>query len=111
AQGIAERYWSRLVEEAREECDSRMGCFLYAPVAVAGDGGGDGDGATRAEAWIPVADAAGPATDRVVLLVHGLDEPGDIWDDLTPALHEAGHTVVRFNYPNDQDPALSADAL
>lgn len=49
--------------------------------------------------------------DRVVLLVHGLDEPGDIWDDLAPALADAGHAVVRFEYPNDQRIAASADLL
>jgi len=46
---------------------------------------------------------------RFVLLVHGLDEPGDIWDDLAPALHEAGHVAARFEYPNDQAIAPSAD--
>jgi len=46
-----------------------------------------------------------------VLLIHGLDEPGDIWDDLAPALHEAGHAVARFEYPNDQAVADSGDEL
>lgn len=57
-------------------------------------------------AWSPVigtqpggADVALPS--RIVLLVHGLDEPGDIWNDLVPFLHAAGHTVARFDYPND----------
>jgi hypothetical protein len=48
---------------------------------------------------------------RIVLLVHGLDEPGDIWDDAAVALADAGHTVVRFDYPNDQRIAHSADLL
>ena len=48
---------------------------------------------------------------RFALLVHGLDEPGDIWDDLAPALHEAGHVVARFEYPNDQAIAPSAELL
>jgi pimeloyl-ACP methyl ester carboxylesterase len=51
----------------------------------------------------------------VVLLVHGLDEPGSIWNELIPALQEFGHTVVRLDYPNDQPAAdsalLLADAL
>ncbi|MFG0247854.1 MAG: esterase/lipase family protein [Phycisphaeraceae bacterium JB051] len=47
--------------------------------------------------------------DRVVILVHGLDEPGDIWDELIPALQQAGHTVLVFVYPNDQPIAQSAD--
>lgn len=48
---------------------------------------------------------------EVVLLVHGLDEPGDIWDELAPALADAGHAVARFDYPNDQRIAASADLL
>lgn len=57
----------------------------------------------------PAADT--PTPHRLVLLVHGLDEPGDIWDDLSPALREAGHAVARFDYPNDQPVADSADLL
>ncbi len=68
------------------------------------------DGAWRAFEGVRLADDAG-----VVLLVHGLDEPGDVWDDLTPALADAGHTPVRFDYPNDQaverSGAMLADAL
>ncbi len=51
------------------------------------------------------------ATPRVVLVVHGLDEPGNIWDQLIPAIQHAGHNVARFDYPNDQPAALSADLL
>lgn len=47
----------------------------------------------------------------VVLLVHGLDEPGSIWDQLAPALAGAGHTPVRFDYANDQPIADSAAQL
>ena len=54
----------------------------------------------------------GPAAPaRIVLLVHGLDEPGDIWDDLAPALARAGYAVARFDYPNDQHIADSAALL
>lgn len=52
-----------------------------------------------------------PAPARAVLLVHGLDEPGPIWDRLAPALADAGHAVVRFDYPNDQPAAVSAGLL
>lgn len=38
----------------------------------------------------------------MVLLIHGLDEPGTIWDDLVPVLMDHGATVIRFDYPNDQ---------
>ncbi len=64
-------------------------------------------------AWRPLdagAGARGPG-DRIVLLVHGLDEPGGIWDQLAPALAGGGHTVVRFDYANDQSIAASADQL
>lgn len=52
-----------------------------------------------------------PVPTHAVLLVHGLDEPGGIWDHLAPALALAHHPAVRFDYPNDQAPARSADAL
>ncbi len=48
---------------------------------------------------------------RVVLLIHGLDEPGSIWDELAPALGEAGHATVRFEYPNDQAISDSGELL
>ena len=48
---------------------------------------------------------------RAVLLVHGLDEPGSVWDQLAPALRDAGHTPIRFDYPNDQAIADSAGLL
>ena len=41
---------------------------------------------------------AGP----VVVLLHGLDEPGDIWDDLIVALEGKPLSVWKFEYPNDQ---------
>jgi pimeloyl-ACP methyl ester carboxylesterase len=46
-----------------------------------------------------------------VLLVHGLDEPGSIWDDLMPALQAAGHAVWELRYPNDQGIDRSAEFL
>jgi pimeloyl-ACP methyl ester carboxylesterase len=46
-----------------------------------------------------------------VVLVHGLDEPGGIWDDLAPALEEAGFEVWEFRYPNDQGIDRSTDLL
>ena len=39
---------------------------------------------------------------RVVVLVHGLDEPGRVWMVLRPALLRAGMIVADFEYPNDQ---------
>jgi pimeloyl-ACP methyl ester carboxylesterase len=46
-----------------------------------------------------------------VLLVHGLDEPGGIWDDLVPVLADADYDVWEFRYPNDQALDQSADLL
>jgi triacylglycerol esterase/lipase EstA (alpha/beta hydrolase family) len=48
---------------------------------------------------------------RVVVLVHGLDDPGMMWSDIVPALHAAGYTVARFDYPNDGPISDSADLL
>lgn len=48
---------------------------------------------------------------HVVLLVHGLDEPGDIFDVTGPQLVKAKHTVVQFFYPNDQRIVKSARSL
>lgn len=47
---------------------------------------------------------------RLVLLVHGLDEPGGIWDQIAPALAPY-LPVARFDYPNDQPIADSATLL
>jgi pimeloyl-ACP methyl ester carboxylesterase len=46
-----------------------------------------------------------------VVLIHGLDEPGIIWDDLAPALTEAGFDVWELRYPNDQGLDRSASYL
>lgn len=37
-----------------------------------------------------------------VVLIHGLDDPGKVWQDLTPALVNEGFDVWQFEYPNDQ---------
>jgi pimeloyl-ACP methyl ester carboxylesterase len=56
--------------------------------------------------------AGAPAGDAgPVLLIHGLDEPGSIWDDLAPALQAAGHAVWELRYPNDQGIDRSAEFL
>lgn len=46
-----------------------------------------------------------------VVLIHGLDEPGGIWDDLVPELVQAGWVTWEFRYPNDQAIDHSADLL
>lgn len=47
----------------------------------------------------------------VVVLVHGLDDPGTIWDELVPVLRDRGTTIVRFEYANDGPISQSADEL
>jgi pimeloyl-ACP methyl ester carboxylesterase len=44
-------------------------------------------------------------------LIHGLDEPGVIWDDLAPAVAAAGFEVWELRYPNDQGLDRSAAYL
>lgn len=61
-------------------------------------------------AWIPLDSIEHPPS-RLVLLIHGLDEPGDIWTDLAPAIVAAGHDLARFEYPNDQPVHPSAALL
>ncbi|QOC22878.1 alpha/beta hydrolase [Wenzhouxiangella sp. AB-CW3] len=46
-----------------------------------------------------------------VLLLHGLDEPGGIWDELANAFDEAGINAWEFRYPNDQAIDHSTDLL
>lgn len=44
----------------------------------------------------------------VVILVHGLDEPGKIWMNLIPALEDKDYQILLMTYPNDQPVADSA---
>ena len=54
----------------------------------------------------------GQAPNRgAVVLVHGLDDPGKVWQDLRPALVQEGYDVWQFEYPNDQPLAESAVML
>ena len=39
---------------------------------------------------------------RVIVLIHGLDDPGRVWITLRPVLQEKGYTVAQLEYPNDQ---------
>jgi len=48
---------------------------------------------------------------RSVVLIHGLDDPGKVWQDLTPSLLQEGYDVWQFEYPNDQPLAESAALL
>jgi pimeloyl-ACP methyl ester carboxylesterase len=53
--------------------------------------------------------AAAAAPPRVVVLVHGLDDPGWMWRDVIPALRAAGHVVARMEYRNDGPITAAAD--
>lgn len=44
----------------------------------------------------------------VVLLIHGLDDPGTVWTFLAPELVKQGYATCVFTYPNDQPIADSA---
>ena len=46
-----------------------------------------------------------------VILAHGIDEPGGIWNDLVPDLITKGYRVLEMRYPNDQPIHESARLL
>lgn len=51
----------------------------------------------------------GEALDRKsVILVHGLDDPGKVWQNLAPKLAKEGFSVWLMHYPNDQPIVESA---
>ena len=58
---------------------------------------------------VPLADTKVP--DRVIVLVHGMDDMGRMWDTLIPSLHEADYFVCELTYPNDQPLVDSAAFL
>ena len=57
------------------------------------------------------ANQAGKNAPPAVILLHGLDEPGGIWDSLADALDQAEIAAWSFRYPNDQAIDQSADLL
>ena len=44
----------------------------------------------------------GDGQQSVVVLVHGLDDPGRVWMNLAPTLASQGYAVFQLTYPNDQ---------
>lgn len=44
----------------------------------------------------------------IIVLIHGLDEPGRVWMNLAPMLDEKGYPVFLMSYPNDQKVTASA---
>lgn len=91
--------FNRALEVARMDHADTIGVFVYAPTGQSPDG-----------PWARLGDGE-LLPPRVVLLVHGLDEGGPIWDNAAPVVAQAGYTVLRFNYPNDQRIAASAEGL
>lgn len=63
--------------------------------------------------WHGLHPRTAPASPRRmgVVLLHGLDEPGTIWDDLAPRLEAADYTAWELRYPNDQGIDRSAAFL
>jgi len=49
--------------------------------------------------------------ERVVVMIHGLDDPGWMFDDLAPALRQGGFEAARIEYPNDGPIDDSADLV
>jgi pimeloyl-ACP methyl ester carboxylesterase len=47
----------------------------------------------------------------VVVMVHGLDEPGLLWQSAVPALLDNNYQPIEFKYPNDQPIHNSAELL
>ncbi len=83
----------RLFPEAAAAAEARYGLSVY-----------QGKG----QSVPPVQATFGP---NVVVLVHGLDDPGKVWCVLAPALAKAGYTPCVFTYPNDQSIVTSAGLL
>lgn len=96
--------------EAKQHYEATLGLWVLAPEDAEPS---HGPGSTSLawsrtdEAW----DGDAGVPERVVLLIHGLDEGGDIWDCLAPRLREEGYAVVQVVYKNDQPASASADTL
>lgn len=58
-----------------------------------------------AERETPVADRL---SRRSIVLVHGLDDPGKVWQNLAPVLKKEKFNVWLMHYPNDQPVVESA---
>jgi pimeloyl-ACP methyl ester carboxylesterase len=73
--------------EQAEQYSRTIGLFAVADIGNKGDRGGKSKHST--------------------VLIHGLDDPGKVWQTLAPALVEEGHDIWLMNYPNDQPIAES----
>lgn len=115
----AEQAANEALARARRELLGAEATVAQATLAIASppEASSSSSHASDTHVWLPIADAAlaptgdADATTHIVLLIHGLDEPGTIWDELTPHLLAHNATVIRFDYPNDQALAASAKDL
>jgi hypothetical protein len=113
----AEQAANDALARARRELLGAETTVAQATLAIASLPDDSSSDASDTPVWRPIADAAlapagdADATTHIVLLIHGLDEPGAIWDELTPHLLAHNATVIRFDYPNDQALAASAKDL
>lgn len=59
----------------------------------------------------PMQKCTGSVKNGAVILIHGLDEPGLIWQPLALTLHRKGYPVLYFFYPDDQRIDASSQLL
>ena len=84
AKAAVRKFAAVLKPEAAAEQQSRYGLFLPAPF---------------------------DPSQRLVLLIHGLNSGAGRWSDMAELLEGDGFQVAYFNYPNDQPISQSADRL
>lgn len=91
----ARRWMQDVIDVADEDSSRAFGMFMISD---------DGERTpVNADSLLP---------EDVVLLVHGLDDPGWLWwKDVIAALQEAQHHIVLFECPNDAPIADAADLL
>lgn len=82
-----------------------------------------GEAQAQLQSWFPetmrpkgselgfVPEISAASDQLLIVLIHGLDEPGGIFDPLSTALEAGGYAHHRFLYPNDQSIAESTDLL
>lgn len=64
--------------------------------------------ADKTDADVAKRPGAGSIPRPAVVLIHGLDEPGRVWWNLSPVLDRKGYPVLLMSYPNDQQITDSA---
>jgi pimeloyl-ACP methyl ester carboxylesterase len=105
AEAAVKGAWDRALSSAEAELARSLGLWVYRPAPS--------DPAVAAESatlWHRI-DGGPVLPSHLVLLIHGLDDAGQLWDGAASALTAAGHTPVAFNYRNDQAIARSTDDL